>query len=77
MNAGPRPLDPTVARLTGPAGWWGCLMVNTAVELVPRDRKAAESVKTYLELQEEAFYRTRAPLNELRQQVEMALSVLG
>lgn len=104
--------DLTLARLTGPAGWWGCFMVNTAVELAPRDRGAAERVAMYIDLTEEAFYkalvqarkegevesllpartlarhltntvmalsvmaRTRAPLNEMRRQVEISLSVI-
>ncbi len=45
-----------LTRITGPGGWWGCLMVNTAVELAPRDRGAADRFKTYLEGMEEGFY---------------------
>jgi len=52
-----RYFEALVARATGPAGWWGCLMVNTAVELAPRDREAAKRVQSYLETLEEAFYR--------------------
>jgi len=52
-----RYFDMLVARATAPAGWWGCLMVNTAVELAPRDRDAAKRVKEYMEILEEAFYR--------------------
>jgi TetR/AcrR family transcriptional repressor of nem operon len=52
-----RYFDALVARATGPAGWRGCLMVNTAVELAPGDRGAAERVKAFLEVLEEAFYR--------------------
>ncbi len=103
----------TLARLTGPAGWWGCLMVNTAVEMAPHDRAAGRRVARYMEALEGAFYqalvrarktgeveghrpartlarflagtvvslnvqaRTRAPLNVLRQQAELALTAAG
>lgn len=108
-----RYFEALLARATGPAGWWGCLMVNTAVEMAPRDRGAARQVKAFMETMEEAFYRalvrarkagevqsvmparllaqfltgtvlslqvlarTRAPLRELKRQVELALSVLA
>jgi len=49
--------DLTLARLTGPAGWWGCFMVNCAVEMAPRDRGTARMVEEHLQEQEEAFYR--------------------
>lgn len=49
--------DLTVARLTGPAGWWGCFMVNCAVETAPRDRGTARRVEEHFREQEEAFYR--------------------
>jgi len=52
-----RYFDTLVARATGPAGWWGCLMVNTAVELAPRDRNAAKRVREFMEIIEDAFYR--------------------
>ena len=107
-----RYFDMTLARLTGPAGWWGCFMVNCAVEMAPRDRGTAQRVAQHLRDQEEAFYRalvrarkagevttlqparalarffsqsvislnvagrTRAPLGELRQQVQISLSML-
>jgi TetR/AcrR family transcriptional repressor of nem operon len=49
-----------LARLTGPVGPWGCFMVNTAVELAPRDELAAQRVAEYFELMEEAFLRALA-----------------
>ncbi len=52
-----RYFDTLVTRATGPAGWWGCLMVNTAVELAPMDRNAAKRVREFMEILEEAFYR--------------------
>jgi len=52
-----RYFEAIVARATGPAGWWGCLMVNTAVELAPKDRGAAKRVEEFLESLEEGFYR--------------------
>ncbi len=35
----------------------GCLMTNSAVEMAPHDRKAAEKVSAHLERLENAFYR--------------------
>lgn len=107
-----RYFDMTLARLTGPAGWWGCFMVNCAVEMAPQDRDTARRVEQHFRSQEESFYRalvrarkageirtllparalarflsqsvislnvmgrTRAPLKELRQQVQLSLSIL-
>jgi TetR/AcrR family transcriptional repressor of nem operon len=112
MDSIRRFFDLTLARLTGPAGWWGCFMVNTAVELASRDREAARLVQDFLLRLEEALYaalvrartagevgsvvparalarhltntivtlsvraRTGTSLKEMRQQVELSLSVL-
>ncbi len=48
--------DAILARIAGPGGWMGCLMVNTAVELAPRDPEAAETARRYLSRLEEGFY---------------------
>lgn len=105
--------DTLVARAMGPDGWWGCLMVNTAVELAPRDRNAAKRVREFMEFLEDAFYRalvrarkagemksvvpasflarflagtvlslqvmarSRAPMKDLRRQVDLGLSILN
>ena len=55
-----RYFDRLVARAAGPAGWWGCLMVNTAVELAPRDRNAAKRLREFMDVIEDAFYRALA-----------------
>jgi TetR/AcrR family transcriptional repressor of nem operon len=39
------------------AGWYGCLMTNTVVELAPHDPRVAAKVQGYVVWLEEAFYR--------------------
>jgi len=46
-----------LVHLSGPAGWWGCFMVNAAVEVAPRDRRTANRVEGHFQAQEQAFYR--------------------
>lgn len=45
----------TVRRLSGPNGWRACLMLNSAVELSPHDRRAATKVRAHLDRLERAF----------------------
>ncbi len=46
-------LDSVTAR----GGWRGCLMTNSAVEVVPRDRAATARLRAHLERLERAFHR--------------------
>jgi len=51
-----RYFDTLLTRIAGPGGWWGCLLVNTAVELAPRDRGAADHFNRHREGMQEALY---------------------
>lgn len=58
----------SVRRLSGPNGWRACLMLNSAVERVPHDQRAAEKVRAHLERLERAF---RAALEQAQGRSQM------
>jgi TetR/AcrR family transcriptional repressor of nem operon len=49
--------DATLRFVGSKQGWKGCLMTNSAVELSPRDDRAATKVEAHLKRLEDAFYR--------------------